>query len=161
MFKIIQGLNFKPLSSDSWGIFIRPRTHFKYTIHQRVIFCKFFLLKNLLYFLYSYSEQRSLISSDYARNFICVLVVSPPENWRSFQSFFDIQGHGKLAEVLSQTKKGQGIRIVGRLKQERWQDQEGKFYSKVRVIAEHTEIRPFREVKQETKKNMDYDVERQ
>jgi single stranded DNA-binding protein len=53
-------------------------------------------------------------------------------------SFFDIQGHGKLAEVLSQTKKGQGIR----------------------VIAEHAEIRPFREVKQETKKNMDYDVER-
>ena len=33
-------------------------------IHQRVIFCKFFLLKNLLYFLYSYSEQRSLISSE-------------------------------------------------------------------------------------------------
>ena len=53
-------------------------------IHQRVIFCKFFLLKNLLYFLYSYSEQRSLISSDYARKFICVLVVSPPENGRSF-----------------------------------------------------------------------------
>ena len=75
-------------------------------------------------------------------------------------SFFDIQGHGKLAEVLSQTKKGQGIRIVGRLKQERWQDQEGKFNSKVRVIAEHAEIRPFREVKQETKKNIDYDVER-
>ena len=37
-------------------------------------------------------------------------------------SFFDIQGHGKLAEVLSQTKKGQGIRVVGRLKQERWQE---------------------------------------
>ena len=75
-------------------------------------------------------------------------------------SFFDVQGYGKLAEVLSQTKKGQGIRVVGRLKQERWQDQEGKYHSKVRVIAEHAEIRPFREVKQETKKNMDYDVER-
>ena len=75
-------------------------------------------------------------------------------------SFFDVQGYGKLAEVLSQTKKGQGIRVVGRLKQERWQDQEGKYPSKVRVIAEHAEIRPFREVKQETKKNMDYDVER-
>ena len=75
-------------------------------------------------------------------------------------SFFDVQGYGKLAEVLSQTKKGQGIRVVGRLKQERWQDQEGKYHSKVRVIAEHAEIRPFREVKQETKKIMDYDVER-
>ena len=75
-------------------------------------------------------------------------------------SFFDVQGYGKLAEVLSQTKKGQGIHVVGRLKQERWQDQEGKFHSKVRVIAEHAELRPFREVKQETKKNMDYDVER-
>ena len=75
-------------------------------------------------------------------------------------SFFDVQGYGILAEVLAQTKKGQGIRVVGRLKQERWQDQEGKYHSKVRVIAEHAEIRPFREVKQETKKNMDYDVER-
>ena len=44
-------------------------------------------------------------------------------------SFFDVQGYGKLAEVLSQTKKGQGIRVVGRLKQERWQDQEGKYHS--------------------------------
>ena len=75
-------------------------------------------------------------------------------------SFFDVQGYGKLAEFLSQTKKGQGIRVVGRLKQERWQDQEGKYHSKVRVIAEHAEIRPFREETQETKKNMDYDVER-
>ena len=61
-------------------------------------------------------------------------------------SFFDIQGHGTLADVLSQTKKGQGMRVLGRLKQVRWQDQEGKCHSKVSVIAEHIELKPFRKV---------------
>ena len=75
-------------------------------------------------------------------------------------SYFDIQGFGKQVEVLGKAKKGQGIRVVGRLKQERWQDQDGKFHSKVRVIAEHAEIKPFYDMKQETKKKVDYDVER-
>lgn len=61
-------------------------------------------------------------------------------------SFFDIQSFGELAKVLSQTKEGQGMRVVGRLKQVRWQDQEGKRYSKCIVIAEHIELKPFRKV---------------
>lgn len=75
-------------------------------------------------------------------------------------SYFDIQGFGKQAEVLGKAKKGQGIRVVGRLKQERWQDQNGRYQSKVRICAEHTELRAFREQNQETKKNVDWERER-
>ena len=38
--------------------------------------------------------------------------------------------------------KGRGVRMVGRLKQDRWADPEGKNHSKVQVIAEHVESKP-------------------
>jgi single-strand DNA-binding protein len=58
-------------------------------------------------------------------------------------SFFTVESWGKLAEsVGSQGRKGRGVRVVGRLKQERWQDREGKAQSKVSIIAEHVEFRP-------------------
>ena len=34
------------------------------------------------------------------------------------------------------------MRVVGRLKQARWQDKDGKTQSKVYVIAEHIEYKP-------------------
>jgi single-strand DNA-binding protein len=38
--------------------------------------------------------------------------------------------------------KGRGVRVVGRLKQERWQDGDGKAQSKIIIVAEHIEFRP-------------------
>jgi single-strand DNA-binding protein len=38
--------------------------------------------------------------------------------------------------------KGRGVRVVGRLKQERWQNAEGQAQSKVVIVAEHVEFRP-------------------
>jgi single-strand DNA-binding protein len=40
------------------------------------------------------------------------------------------------------------VRVVGRLKQDRWNDRDGKSRSKVTIVAEHVEFRP--ELKQET-----------
>jgi single-strand DNA-binding protein len=58
-------------------------------------------------------------------------------------SFFDIDTWGNLAKVCSETcEKGRGIRVVGRLKQSRWQDIEGKNRSKVSIVAEHVEFKP-------------------
>ena len=58
-------------------------------------------------------------------------------------SFFDIESWAKLAETAgSKGKKGRGVRVVGRLKQERWQDRDGKTQSKVVIVAEHIEFRP-------------------
>jgi single-strand DNA-binding protein len=38
--------------------------------------------------------------------------------------------------------KGRGVRVVGRLKQDRWQDSDGKTRSKVHIVAEHVEFKP-------------------
>jgi single-strand DNA-binding protein len=57
-------------------------------------------------------------------------------------SFFDVVAWGKQAESIAErASKGRGLRVVGRLKQDRWIDTNGKQCSKVVVIAEHIEIR--------------------
>jgi single-strand DNA-binding protein len=58
-------------------------------------------------------------------------------------SFFDVETWGKLAETVNQLgHKGRGVRVVGRLKQDRWQNNEGKTQTKVYIVAEHVEFRP-------------------
>jgi single-strand DNA-binding protein len=65
-------------------------------------------------------------------------------------SFFDIETWAKLAEACyAKGKKGRGVRVVGRLKQNRWNDTEGKPHSRVTIVAEHVEFRP--EFKKDTK----------
>ena len=49
----------------------------------------------------------------------------------------------RLAEVCKEyLAKGRGVRVVGRLKQDRWEDPEGKTRSKVHIVAEHVEFKP-------------------
>ena len=57
--------------------------------------------------------------------------------------FFDVETWGKLAEVCS-TKghKGRGVRVVGRLKQDRWTGADGKNHTKIAIVAEHVDYRP-------------------
>lgn len=58
-------------------------------------------------------------------------------------SFFDVETWAKLAESCAEyLEKGRGVRVVGRLKQDRWQDQEGNPRSKVKIVAEHVEFKP-------------------
>jgi single-strand DNA-binding protein len=58
-------------------------------------------------------------------------------------SFFDVETWAKLAEACSNRgKKGRGVRVVGRLKQSRWTDADGKPRSRVAIVAEHVEFRP-------------------
>ena len=58
-------------------------------------------------------------------------------------SFFDVETWAKLAEsVGNQGRKGRGVRVVGRLKQERWNEVDGKTRSRVVIVAEHVEFRP-------------------
>ena len=65
-------------------------------------------------------------------------------------SFFDIETWSKLAEACyAKGKKGRGIRVVGRLKQDRWNDPDGKQRSRITIVAEHVEFRP--EFKKEAK----------
>jgi single-strand DNA-binding protein len=57
--------------------------------------------------------------------------------------FFDVETWAKLAEnCYNMGHKGRGVRVVGRLKQERWIGSDGKARSKVTIVAEHVEFRP-------------------
>ncbi len=57
-------------------------------------------------------------------------------------SYFDIESWGKQAEICEKyLEKGRGIRVVGRLKQNRW-EQDGHSRSKIVIVAEHIEFRP-------------------
>ena len=60
------------------------------------------------------------------------------------KDYFTVEVFGKLAEI-SEDKlvNGRGVRVIGRLKQHRWKDEEGKEYSRVVVIAEHIEFKRY------------------
>ncbi|NLM00317.1 MAG: single-stranded DNA-binding protein [Treponema sp.] len=58
-------------------------------------------------------------------------------------SYFDVETWGKMADlVMENCTPGRGVRVVGRLKQNRWVGTDGKNYSKVTVVAEHVEYKP-------------------
>lgn len=65
-------------------------------------------------------------------------------------SYFDVAAFGRMAEYAgAKLQKGSSIRIVGRLKQERWKDNEGKSMSKIKVIAEHLDFMRQQEINPE------------
>ena len=58
-------------------------------------------------------------------------------------SFFEVETWARLAEICNNLgKKGRGVRVVGRLKQDRWTGNDGKPHSRVTIVAEHVEFRP-------------------
>jgi single-strand DNA-binding protein len=58
-------------------------------------------------------------------------------------SFFEVETWSKLAEsCYNLGHKGRGVRVVGRLKQDRWLGTDGKPRSRVTIVAEHVEFRP-------------------
>lgn len=81
---------------------------------------------------------------------VCMFSIAVNKSYRTSQgerkqevSFFDIETWGALATSCSNyCTKGRGIRVVGRLKQNRWQDTEGKNHSKIKVVAEHIDFKP-------------------
>ena len=58
-------------------------------------------------------------------------------------SFFDIETWARSAERCGEElSKGRGVRVVGRLKQDRWTDGEGKKHSRVKIVADHVDFKP-------------------
>jgi len=67
----------------------------------------------------------------------------PGSGYEKEVSFFEIETWSKLAQACNERgKKGRGVRVVGRLKQSRWNDPEGKTRSRISIVAEHVEFRP-------------------
>ena len=64
-------------------------------------------------------------------------------NFEKEVGFFDVETWGKLADICSSNgHKGRGVRVVGRLKQDRWTGNDGKSHTKIAIVAEHVEYRP-------------------
>ena len=60
------------------------------------------------------------------------------------KSYFTVELYSNMASserIVRNLEIGRGIRIVGRIKQKRWNDEEGKEHSRVVVIAEHIEFK--------------------
>ncbi len=58
-------------------------------------------------------------------------------------SYFDVEVWASLAEAcLKHLCKGRGVRVVGRLKQDRWVDEQENSRSKIKIVAEHVEFKP-------------------
>src|SRR6056297_3619745 len=58
-------------------------------------------------------------------------------------SFFNVETWAKLAENCNQyLNKGRGVRVVGRLKQDRWTNPEGQNREKIKIVAEHIDFKP-------------------
>ena len=60
-------------------------------------------------------------------------------------SFIESAVPGRLGEVCAEhLTKGRGVRVVGRIKQERWDDADGNEREKFLIVAEHVEFQPQR-----------------
>lgn len=58
--------------------------------------------------------------------------------------YYDIEAWGQnfSSHIVKNATKGRGIRVVGRLKQDRWKNENGKQFSKVYICADHIEFKP-------------------
>jgi single-strand DNA-binding protein len=54
-------------------------------------------------------------------------------------SQFKVVAYGYMSTI--PLKDGSGVRLVGRLKQDKWTDKDGVAHSEVQVVAEHIEIK--------------------
>ncbi|MDA3950402.1 MAG: single-stranded DNA-binding protein [Spirochaeta sp.] len=77
---------------------------------------------------------------------------------RKDTSFFDVEVWAKMGENCAEyLRKGRGVRVVGRLKQDRWKDGEGRPRSRVKIVAEHVEFRPMKKKALENPEDVETD----
>ena len=55
------------------------------------------------------------------------------------KSQFKVVVYGRMCKL--PLKDGSGVRVVGRLKQNKWNDSDGVPHSEIQIVAEHIEIR--------------------
>jgi len=67
------------------------------------------------------------------------------EGFNKEVSYFDVEAWSRLGAACAQNlSKGRGVRVVGRLKQDRWVDPDGKSKARVKIVAEHVEFKPIK-----------------
>ena len=96
-------------------------------------------------------ELKTDVAVDTSEPKVVMFTIASKQSYKSNEgnaeevNYLDIEATGKLAKYcLDKAHQGRWVRVVGRLKQERWNDAEGKEHSKVSIVAEHVEFRPER-----------------
>jgi single-strand DNA-binding protein len=57
-------------------------------------------------------------------------------------SYFDIETYKTMADYCEkESEKGRGVRVKGRLKQNRWDSSDGKTNSRISIVAENIEFK--------------------
>lgn len=69
-----------------------------------------------------------------------IIEVQSFSNSQTMSSKFEVMAFGKLAEFIANTKEKSVIRVVGKLKEEKYFESSGKKCSKIVIIAEHIEF---------------------
>lgn len=64
------------------------------------------------------------------------------ENGREKEvGYFEVEVWSRLAETCGEyLNKGRGVRVVGRIRQDRWTGTDGTLNSRIRIIGEHVEF---------------------
>ncbi|MFN3978710.1 MAG: single-stranded DNA-binding protein [Sulfurihydrogenibium azorense] len=57
------------------------------------------------------------------------------QDWQQKTYFFDVEAMGVIADRLAKLNKGELVLVEGELRQDRWQDQDGKNKSKTKIHA--------------------------
>ncbi|MFP4644420.1 MAG: single-stranded DNA-binding protein [Spirochaetales bacterium] len=66
-------------------------------------------------------------------------------------NFFDVETWAKSAErCRDNLGKGRNVRVVGRLKQDRWTDDQGAKHSRVKIVADHVDFGPMPKKRQDS-----------
>ena len=89
------------------------------------------------------------ISKDIGNDTVCATFKIASHRWFSQDgekqdevSYFDIECWNSIAKsVLDTLSKGRGVRVVGRLKEDRWADTDGQNHQKVKIVAEVVEFK--------------------
>ncbi len=73
--------------------------------------------------------------------------------------YYDVESWGdKFTERITKfSLQGRGVRVVGRLKQDRWKDENGKNHSKVYIVAEHVDFKPMKKKDAQSGENEVYE----
>lgn len=61
--------------------------------------------------------------------------------------YFEAEAYGSFADLISRHEAGDKLRIVGKLRQKRWENDDGKTCSSVVITVEHAEFKPKPELK--------------
>lgn len=87
-------------------------------------------------------KENASINANMAGNYtVSFTVVSTRKSEENFFPCYYYVSESLGKELETRLVSGAKLRIVGRLKQHRWTDKDGKKWSKIVVVAEHIEIK--------------------